>query len=514
MSSIIQTEQNKSMAQTEGGRERMRHLTSLLDVEKEEEIQIEKARERELHQAAINGTVTSLLELLHEYPLILDTITPPSSDSESDSVLHVAALLGHLDFARELLSRKPELAGELNSHGSSALHVASAKGYPEIVKELVLVDPDVCFVLDHDGMSPLHLAAIKGRVAVLTELVRVGPEAIRVLTGGGDTCFHLCVKYNRLEALKVLLVESVKKDEFVNWKDLDGNTILHIAVARKQLEIIKILLTNTDIEVNTRNGNGFTALDVLSKSPRDLRDMEIKECLHLHGATRIDHTPTTIVNIAKTPSTTHPEVPDSNNSITKNQQPQKQKHIDWLGRKRSSLMVVASLLATVAFQTGMSPPGGVWQDEYTVDSNGNPVKDPHHAGDSVMASNIPTGYGQFMIFNTIAFLASLSIILLLISGLPIKRRRWMWLQMVTMWIALTALAFTYFITLIHMTPKHVEGTLYHVTKISMLGWLSVMGIVFIGNVVRMLLWLRTKYRDIKEREPPNETQENENDENL
>uniref|UniRef100_A0A5B7BXN1 Putative Ankyrin repeat family protein n=1 Tax=Davidia involucrata TaxID=16924 RepID=A0A5B7BXN1_DAVIN len=483
--------------------ERMRHLLSLLDVEREEELEREKTRERKLHQAAMKGTVNSLLEILQEEPLILSTTTLPSSIS--DSPLHVAALLGHLEFATELLSRKPELAGALNSQGSSALHVASAKGYLEIVKELLLVDPDMCFVLDRDGRSPLHLAAIKGRVAVLTELVRVNPEAALVLTSGGDTCLHLCVKYNHLEALKVL-IESVKKDEFVNWKDHDGNTVLHLAVAKKQIEIIKYLLTATGIEVNSGNANGLTALDVLSQSPRDLRDMEIKECLHGGRAMRFMNTPSIIVdrNSMKSPSTAA-QPPESQNSIVK-QQPEKHKHTDWLGRKRSALMVVASLIATVAFQAAISPPGGVWQDSYLVDSNGNPVENPHDAGKSVMAYNIPQAYGQFMIFNTIAFLASLSIILLLISGLPLKRRRWMWIQMVIMWIAITAQTITYFLTLIHMSPKEVEGVLFNLTRISVLTWLSIMGVVFIGNVIRATLWLLRKYGYIKEKEsdPPND----------
>ncbi|XWS17454.1 hypothetical protein CRYUN_Cryun33cG0069300 [Craigia yunnanensis] len=49
----------------------------------------------------------------------------------------------------------------------------------------------------------------------------------------------------------------------------------------------------------------------------------------------------------------------------------KHKHTDWLDRKRSALMVVASLIATVAFQAAITPPGGVWQEDETVDEKGN-----------------------------------------------------------------------------------------------------------------------------------------------
>ncbi|KAI5354174.1 hypothetical protein L3X38_007069 [Prunus dulcis] len=473
-------------------------LLRLLDDQKEEEAkQREKTMEKELQQAAMRGSVPALLELLTEDPQILNKTEP----SLSDTPLHIASLLGHSAFAKELLSRRPELAAELNSHGSSPLHLAAAKGSVEIVKHLALVNPDLCLVWDRDGLTPLHLGVIKGRVGVVAELGRVRPEVIRVLTHGGESGFHLCVKHHRLEVLKVLVECIGRDDEFVNWRDGDGNTVLHVAVAKKQLEVITYLLTYTKIDVSAQNANGFTALDVLSHSSRDLRDLGIKESLQRAGAQRMNKNAAILYHLEL-------DTLQSSNSVS--MQPlmskkmsmmvKKQQHIDWLGRKRSSLMVVSSLIATVAFQSAISPPGGVWQDDYLTDSNGNPVERPHKAGQSVMAYTQPIQYGQFMIFCTIAFLSSLSIILLLVSGLPLKRRRWMWLQMVTMWIAITALTGTYFIGLIFITPGQNKNYLYHVTQVSVLIWMALMGTVFIGNVIRAIIWLLRKYGYIKPKE--------------
>ncbi|KAG6437395.1 hypothetical protein SASPL_102310 [Salvia splendens] len=52
---------------------------------------------------------------------------------------------------------------------------------------------------------------------------------------------------------------------------------------------------------------------------------------------------------------------------------------DWLTKKRDSVMVVAVLIATMAFQAAVSPTGGVWQDN----SSG------HRAGEAVMAYKNP-----------------------------------------------------------------------------------------------------------------------------
>ena len=53
-----------------------------------------------------------------------------------------------------------------------------------------------------------------------------------------STVLHLCVKYNQIEALK-LLVESLSDEgDFLNSKDHDGgNTILHLAVMLKQTKV-------------------------------------------------------------------------------------------------------------------------------------------------------------------------------------------------------------------------------------------------------------------------------------
>ena len=187
------------------------------------------------------------------------------------------------------------------------------------------------------------------------------------------------------------------------------------------------------------------------------------------------------------------------------------KSADWLGRKRSSLMVVASLIATVAFQAGLTPPGGVWQDDYVIDEDGNAVADPHSVGHAVMAYKQPKEYGIFMICNTVAFLSSLSIILILVSGLPLTKRRWMWVQMVIMWIAITALEATYFITLTGMSPDGVGSMLREVTEKSVLAWMTVMAVVFMGNVVRLNLWVLRKYGWIKEKKRRSEGVDDDDD---
>lgn len=57
------------------------------------------------------------------------------------------------------------------------------------------------------------------------------------------------------------------------------------------MQIIKFLVSQTKIEVHAQNSNGFTAVDILSHGPRDIRDMEIKASLRKAGASRINEAP-------------------------------------------------------------------------------------------------------------------------------------------------------------------------------------------------------------------------------
>lgn len=196
--------------------------------------------ESKLFEAAAKGCITSLQNLLRDDPLILDRVVV---NCLYETPLHVAAMLGHIDFVKEIIRIKPQLTNELNSLQSSPLHLASAKGHVELVRALLSVDRRTCLARDRNGLTPLHLAAVKGRVEVMKMLLQAKPDAAQITVYRGENILHLCVKYYQLEALK-LLVKTVGDPEFINSKDTDGNTVLHLAVADKQVEVYQMSQIN------------------------------------------------------------------------------------------------------------------------------------------------------------------------------------------------------------------------------------------------------------------------------
>ncbi|KAF3446088.1 hypothetical protein FNV43_RR11267 [Rhamnella rubrinervis] len=405
-----------------------------------------------VYNAALEESVTDLLELLQQDRLILDRLTVFNGVTETP--LHVASLLGHTDFAKEILHQKPQLAKELDSQRSSPLHLASAKGYVEIVKALVIVSPHICFAGDKDGLNPLQLAAMKGRVDVLRELMGIAPEATRATTDQGETILH--------EAFG--------------------------GVADKQLQTTKFLISNTKIEVNAVNANGLTALDIVAQSRRGIKDFVISECLRSGGGLRTTNavnSPSHATGVAsnkRSPFAAHdhksPVPTQLRNVMIKDPE-------DWLTRKRDSLMVVASLIATMAFQAGLNPPGGLWQDDKE-----------HMAGKSIMAVKQPDDYAYYLGTNTVGFVTSLSIILLLVTGLPFKRRFLMWVLTVIVWVTITCMALTYRTSIKNFTPQEQVRVSSRVVSYGVASWCGLMGLVFLLHTTRLVTTLISKFGNV------------------
>ncbi|RWR90185.1 ankyrin repeat-containing protein BDA1-like protein [Cinnamomum micranthum f. kanehirae] len=396
--------------------------------------------DKRLYEAALAGSATSLLELLREDALVLDKALVACV---SDTPLHIAAILGHVDFAREILNQKREFAFELNSQGFTPLHLAAAKGYIEIVKELLQTDSsgDICLVRDGDGRTPLHSAAIKGRLTVMQKFLQAKPEAGLVKTDQGETILHLSVKHNHYELVRWVLEWADDDYEFVNMKNDDGNTALHISATKRQIQTVQLLLSKAGVEVNAVNNDGLTAIDVLlQRNPSELTVIDgIGKILEDAGTIR-----------AKVPPTIQPSY--SLSICEKNTDDHEKKSNNWVHKRWSALMVVAILIATVTFEGGLNAPGADYNYKYK---------------------------HSFMVMDTTGFLVSLSIIILLISEPPLRPTVLMRLLMVLMWISVTFVSLTFAIFIAVVLPGTRIGT-------APLLWL---GLLYLWQFIRFVLWL-------------------------
>jgi len=186
-----------------------------------------------LYEASLKGCVSTLHTLIQRNPLILNRV---SLSPFTETPLHIASLLGHLEFCEALVKRKPSLVSEADSEGRFPLHLASAEGHTEVVKSLLLTNPDLCYAVDKDDMLPLHFAAMRGRVGTIQELIKTRPDSIHRITHNGSV-LHFCVRFNHLEALRFFVQSATMNQDFLLAKDKEGNTLLHLAVKLKQIKV-------------------------------------------------------------------------------------------------------------------------------------------------------------------------------------------------------------------------------------------------------------------------------------
>jgi preprotein translocase subunit SecY len=116
------------------------------------------------------------------------------------------------------------------------------------------------------------------------------------------------------------------------------------------------------------------------------------------------------------------------NKLSRKTEGQKQKEAtDHAYRKY--LMLLGVLAASVTYQAGLNPPGGVWQEN----SNG------HAAGDPVMQDNRKHRYRAFFYSNSISFATSIVVIISLIPKWLQQRYDW-WLKVMNTMIVLDLLS--------------------------------------------------------------------------
>uniref|UniRef100_A0A453GK27 PGG domain-containing protein n=1 Tax=Aegilops tauschii subsp. strangulata TaxID=200361 RepID=A0A453GK27_AEGTS len=81
-----------------------------------------------------------------------------------------------------------------------------------------------------------------------------------------------------------------------------------------------------------------------------------------------------------------------------------------LEKNRSLVMLLATLVVSITYAAGLDPPGGLWPDD----------RDGHKGGDPVLLATHPTRYKVFFYSNSVAFVTSLVVIVMVQSTLLLQ----------------------------------------------------------------------------------------------
>ncbi|RXH82246.1 hypothetical protein DVH24_036587 [Malus domestica] len=483
-------------------------------------MEIRRHVEDEVYEASRTGGVEYLNRLIKKDPDILRRISLQTG--KTGTPLHVSALLGHAEFTKALCTNNPKLAEREDANGRTPLHLASAEGHKETVEALLSVYADACLRCDENGRIPLHYAAMRGEVEVLQKLIDKNPESIYVKVANRlkETVLHLCIKHNQLECLKLLVGRDNSNGEFLNSRaGCDGGvTILHLAFMLRQIKTIRYLLSVDAIKAEAIGANG-TSLTIIAREDFS-RSLEIQHILIDAGLIRREHNenenPNSAVAAASVVESSNPRRTKKKKKLHKQVAPSEKgskparwywiklkKRLrypsNWVVETPGMLMVVATMISTMTFQAVVNPPGGVWENNNTNSTIHSEIvcseENKCIAGTAVLGYLWQEKFVNFIRYNTISFLASLSVTLLLVSGFPLQNRLCMWLLSMSMCVTLTFMALTYLnVLLLIVPPNDIFDSSIRFYKKSFYLWITLLVIVGVIHTNRFLIWVMKRLR--------------------
>ncbi|CAJ2663530.1 uncharacterized protein LOC123884756 [Trifolium pratense] len=170
----------------------------------------------------------------------------------------------------------------------------------------------------------------------------------------------------------------------------------------------------------------------------------------------------------------------------------------WIEDMRASISLTASIIATMTFSLATNPPGGVVQtspgDVDLLDEKRRHCLVSNVTtglrlclGEAVLGSIESGGYVPFLVCNTLCFISALSVIFLLVSGIPMNNTFTIWLLSTCMCFTLTFLALTYMFAAIMTTPNSIWSSYKSVFAIALIAWISIVVIVHGFHILRFFV---------------------------
>ncbi|XP_058746093.1 uncharacterized protein LOC131618961 [Vicia villosa] len=299
-------------------------------------------------------------------------------NTESRDQLKISAETGDIELLYAVIEEDPSILKIIdeNQFVVTPLHIAVTRCHLEFANEIMNLKPSFASKLNLQGYSPIHLAMDNIRLAMdgptesneannlrvmVSKLVGINKDLVRVKGRKGLTPLHMACQNGEFELVCTFLVACPDSIEDVTVR---GESALHIAAKMGNHGVLQFLLGW--LHVNCRRGAKKLKWEMLN-----LRDYEGNTALHISALSR---EPT---------------------------------HLNWL--------IIATLVATVTYESALSPPGGVFQVSAS-DDNNMKIKSGDmyystrgNAGKSILSK---TSFMGFSLANMLSF--SLSIIAIVI----------------------------------------------------------------------------------------------------
>ncbi|WVZ01479.1 hypothetical protein V8G54_027548 [Vigna mungo] len=297
------------------------------------------------HEALLNDhkNVMNILDFSPGFKQLAEETAFTSKNLRGKSVLHLAIEKGYQ--VDDLLTRVilGYHQGIKDDKGRNALHYAASIGYLDGV-QFLLESCDTCHMeSDNDGSFPLHLASACGHTEVVKKLLEICPNPKEIVDEKGRNIVHIAAIMGQSNVIRYILQDA--KDEvkgMINGKDYDGNTPLHLAASHCHPKVVQALTWDTRVDLHWLNNNNQTALDAFQQFKQEDNPpfpQRLTWCLLKSAG--IQNAKRGLYSV-KIPSPCKP----------------KPKSTEFYKDRINTLMVVSTLITTVAFAAGFTLPGG------------------------------------------------------------------------------------------------------------------------------------------------------------
>ena len=167
----------------------------------------------------------------------------------SNSPVADAAMRGDAESVKSLVSQGADVDAP-QGDGMTALHWAALNGHEEMARVLLSAGADHGAVTRNGDYAPLHLAARGGKAGVVKALLAAGDEVDRRTTTGAVTALHLASASGDLATISALLDAGAAVDAV---EEAWGQTPLMFSAAAGHVPAIRALLeAGADVSVTSR----------------------------------------------------------------------------------------------------------------------------------------------------------------------------------------------------------------------------------------------------------------------
>nr|DAD39329.1 TPA_asm: hypothetical protein HUJ06_013652 [Nelumbo nucifera] len=318
----------------------------------------------------------------------LGRLTAPSPNHggpNGHTALHAAVMGRHSGIIRTILDRMPELIKKQDETNMNSLHYAVLFGDLETVQLLLQRDTSIAYDLDNKGHSPLHKAAIVGLVEIIETLLEYCPDCIDLVDDySGRNVLHVAVLEKQTEVVQYFCERY--HTGFINQVDKEGNTPLHLATINCHVRIAWTLSKVPAVDFTVMNNENLTALNIaeLDMEGDAMFQKLIISYILKYYCKYLGNQPEVITTRYAKPDTTKGERTKSETYY--------KKHIN-------TLIVVSTLIASIAFSAALTLTGG-----YETDGAGK--------GTATLVRKFM--FKAFVIFDALAICSSINAVYLLV----------------------------------------------------------------------------------------------------